>query len=186
MNDPVSAEQPVRILLETAEGAMLAEVYPDRAPITAANFLQYVDAGYFENISFYRVIRPDNDARNEHIRVIQGGLGVQDDARRLPPISHEPTNLTGLYHIDGALSFGRWEPGTASSEFFIVLGDSPQLDFDGAVSGDGQGYAAFGRIISGMDVAHRINGGETGTTSDIDFMKDQGLLVPVRLRVKRA
>ena len=163
--DPVSAGPPTaratasRVRLETDLGAIVLEVYPDRAPASAANFLRYVDEGRFDGASFYRVVTPDNQPDNPvKIEVVQGGLGFADDhPRRLPPIPHETTAETGLAHRDGTVSMARLEPGTASSEFFICVGDQPELDFGGRRNPDGQGFAAFGRVVEGMDVVRRIH-----------------------------
>ncbi len=151
------AEAP-RVRLETDLGAIVLEVDPDRAPITAANFLRYVDEGRFDGASFYRVVTPDNQPDNPvKIEVVQGGLGFADDhPLRLPPIPHETTADTGLAHRDGTVSMARLEPGTASGEFFICLGDQPELDYGGRRNPDGQGFAAFGRVIEGMEVVRRI------------------------------
>jgi peptidyl-prolyl cis-trans isomerase A (cyclophilin A) len=147
-----------RVLLETGLGDIVIEIYPDKAPVTAANFLKYVDENRFRRATFYRVVRagnqPDNDVK---IDVIQGGLGQEDHESRLPDIVHETTQETGIRHEDGVISMARLEPGTANSEFFICVGDQPELDFGGRRNPDGQGFAAFGRVIEGMDVVRKIH-----------------------------
>jgi len=150
--------QPPRVRLETDLGPIVVEVYPDRAPVSAANFLRYVDERRFDGASFYRVVTPDNQPDNPvEIEVIQGGLGFADDhPQRLAPIPHETTDGTGLGHRDGTVSMARLEPGTASSEFFICVGDQPELDVGGRRNPDGQGFAAFGRVVEGMEVVRRI------------------------------
>ena len=155
---PTTGTEAPRVRLETDLGPILLEIYPDRAPVSAANFLRYVDDGRLDGASFYRVVTPDNQPDNPvKIEVIQGGLGFADDhPRRLPPIPHETTAGTGLAHRDGTVSMARLEPGTASSEFFICIGDQPELDFGGRRNPDGQGFAAFGRVIEGMAVVRRI------------------------------
>ena len=144
------------ILIQTEIGDIKVELYPRQAPITASNFLRYVDENRFEASSFYRVVRLDNQSNEVKIEVIQGGLGFGESERRLPPISHETTAETGILHEDGVISMARDEPGTAASEFFICIGDQPELDFGGKRNPDGQGFAAFGRVIGSMDVVRKI------------------------------
>ncbi len=146
-----------RIMIRTDVGDIKVEVFAAQAPITAANFLRYVDAGLFKGASFYRVVRPDNQPNNRvKIEVIQGGLGFSDEERPFPPIEHETTNKTGILHRDGTISMARDAPGSATSEFFICVGDQPELDFGGKRNPDGQGFAAFGRVVEGMDVVRKI------------------------------
>jgi len=146
------------VVLVTELGEIEVVVDTDRAPRTAANFLAYVDQGRFAGASFYRVVRLDNQPHNDvKIEVIQGGLSIDGDhPAALPPIAHETTEQTGLRHLDGVLSMARDAPGTASSEFFICIGDQPELDFGGRRNPDGQGFAAFGRVVRGMDVVRQI------------------------------
>lgn len=145
-----------RLALTTELGEIVLEIDIASAPATAANFLAYVDRGLFEGARFYRVVRLDNQPDNEvRIEVIQGGLGFDAQAP-LAPIRHETTEETGLAHRDGTLSMARLEPGTASSEFFICVGDQPELDFGGKRNPDGQGFAAFGRVVHGMAVVRAI------------------------------
>lgn len=152
-----SAPAAPRVLLETDLGEVVIAVDPARAPVTAANFLRYVDERRFDGASFYRVVTPDNQPDNPvEIEVVQFGLGFDDHPRRLPPIRHETTEETGLRHLDGTVSMARLDPGTASSELFICIGDQPELDFGGRRNPDGQGFAAFGRVIEGLDVVRRI------------------------------
>jgi len=146
-----------RILIKTYVGVIKAEIYEKQAPVTAANFLRYVDAGLFKGASFYRVVRPDNQPNNTvKIEVIQGGLEFSDEVRPFPPIEHETTNKTGILHKDGTISMARDAPGSATSEFFICVGDQPELDFGGKRNPDGQGFAAFGRVVEGMDVVRKV------------------------------
>lgn len=148
----------VRVEIATPVGKIVARLDP-RAPVTTANFLRYVDAGLLDATSFYRVVNRDNDPQKEvKIEVIQGGRGeAADDGKGFPAIRHETTRETGLRHVDGALSMARLEPGTASSEFFICVGDQPELDFGGGRNPDGQGFAVFGLVVEGMDVVRRIH-----------------------------
>lgn len=144
-----------QVVIETSFGEIKAEIYVDKAPVTAGNFLKLVDEErYNEGAVFYRVTRNDNQPNNEFkIDVIQGGLR---EVGETDPIPHETTQDTGLKHLDGSLSMARSNPGTASSEFFICIGDQPELDFAGRRNPDGVGFAVFGRIIEGMDIVRKI------------------------------
>lgn len=151
-----------QVVISTALGDFTVEVYPDRAPLSAADFLGYVDKGLLDNQSVYRIVSMANqpDTVRAKIEVIQFGWraadGNDDAPPPLPPIAHEPTSVTGLKHQDGTLSMARLAPGTASNAFFICIGDQPELDFGGRRNPDGQGFAAFGRVVAGMDVVRKI------------------------------
>lgn len=156
----------MNVRMTSDAGVIELELYPDRAPITVANFLSYVDAGDYRDSQFYRVVRMDNQPNSPvKIEVIQGGLGIasyeEDRLPAFPPIAHETTVISGLKHTDGALSMARLAPGSATSEFFICIGDQPSLDFGGARNPDGQGFAVFGRVTSGMDVVRAIQQGRS-------------------------
>lgn len=147
-----------KVLLQTHLGDIEIEIYEKAAPITAANFLRYIDEGRFEGATFYRTVRLDNQPDNDiKIEVIQGGLKDDAHPQSLPPIEHETTQKTGIRHRDGVISMARNEPGTATLEFFICIGDQPELDFGGRRNPDGQGFAAFGRVIRGMEVVRKIH-----------------------------
>ncbi len=147
-----------QVLIGTEFGSILIELYPEKAPITVANFLRYVDEERLEGASFYRVVTMKNQPDNEiRIEVIQGGLGWEESDLRLDAIRHETTEDTGIKHRDGTISMARLEPGTADSEVFICVGDQPELDFGGRRNPDGAGFAAFGLVLSGMDVVMRIH-----------------------------
>lgn len=149
----------VRVVIETRFGDIEAELYPEKAPATVAAFLRNVDSGYYHNTSFYRVLREDNQVSGTlHSHLVQGGLwkARPELERRLPLIPHEPTNKTGLHHMAGALSMARNTPGTASSEFFICLKDEPGFDHGGENNPDGEGYAVFGKVISGMETVRQV------------------------------
>ena len=119
--------------------------------------MKYVDESRFVGASFYRVVRTDNQPDDSiRIEVIQGGLGFRDNPLRLPPIIHETTIKTGIHHKDGVISMARSEPGSASSEFFICIGDQPALDFGGKRNPDGQGFAAFGWVKKGLKIVKSI------------------------------
>ncbi|MEW5765292.1 MAG: peptidylprolyl isomerase, partial [Acidobacteriota bacterium] len=147
---PPGQAPPVQVLLHTEEGTILLEVDLVRAPITAANFLRYVEAGRYDGGLFHRTVRADNQPQNSvKIGVVQAGVKPGLEAEDFPPIPLERTSVTGLRHVDGALSMARSEPDTATSDFFLCVGDQPELDFGGRRNPDGQGFAAFGRVISG-------------------------------------
>jgi peptidyl-prolyl cis-trans isomerase A (cyclophilin A) len=155
---PARAQELPRVLIKTELGDIEAEVDTIHAPLTAANFLRYVDLGFYRFGEFHRTVREDNQPTDKvKIAVIQAGL----DSLRVkdfPPIKLERTKLTGLRHKDGTLSMARDGPDTATSDFFICIGDQPSLDFGGKRNPDGQGFAAFGRVLLGMDVVRKIQG----------------------------
>jgi peptidyl-prolyl cis-trans isomerase A (cyclophilin A) len=151
---PPSASKPV-IAIETGAGTIRVELDPQRAPATVANFLRYVNEHFFDGTSFYRAVTLDNQPTNPiKIEVIQGG--ANDSKQTYPPIALERTSVTGIRHTDGTISMARNGPDTATSEFFICVGDQPALDAGGLRNPDGQGFAAFGHVVSGMDVVRRI------------------------------
>ena len=152
-------ETAVNVSLTTNLGEIVVELYPEKAPVTASNFLGYVDAGAYDRASFYRVVRRDTEVREPAIQVIQGGvefMPVAEQPLARAPINHETTQHTGLKHEDGAISMARGEVGTATTEFFICIGAQPSLDHGGGRNPDGQGFAVFGRVIAGMDVVRSI------------------------------
>lgn len=145
----------VRTRVDSELGAFVIEVNSAVAPVTVANYLAYVDRALLDGASVYRVVTLRNQPLDTRYRieVVQWGLDLPDDqAPPLPPIAHETTRATGLRHVDGTVSMARSQPGTASSEFFVCVGDQPELDFGGGRNPDGQGFAAFGRVVSGQDV----------------------------------
>jgi len=144
------------VLIETDLGNIEAEIFVKNAPITGANFMLYVDAGTFnKGACFYRVVRMDNQPNNDvKIEVIQAGLYRNEG--QFPPIPHETTETTGIKHTDGTLSMARVHPGSATTEFFICIGDQPELDYQGKRNPDGQGFATFGKVIKGMEIARKI------------------------------
>jgi peptidyl-prolyl cis-trans isomerase A (cyclophilin A) len=150
-----AADKPL-VVIKTDKGDIAVEVDPARAPVTAANFLRYVDAKLYDGSTFHRTVtlanQPDNAVR---IEVIQGGI-LPDD-RSFPPIAHETTAVTGLKHLDGTISMARDKPGTATSSFFFCINDQPELDYGGKRNPDGQGFAAFGHVVKGMDVVRAIH-----------------------------
>lgn len=171
-----SAAQPtanlVRVRLVTSEGPIVLALDARRAPRTTANFMAYVDDGRFDGTVFYRASRRKTAPR---FGFVQGG--IRTDARRiLPPFPHEPTTRTGISHLDATVSMARGaKPGSAGGNFFITVGPTPSMD----ARGDYPGYAAFGRVVAGMDTVRRILGKPTGGGSDA--MAGQMILQPVRL-----
>jgi peptidyl-prolyl cis-trans isomerase A (cyclophilin A) len=149
---------PTLVVLETAKGSIALEIDLVHAPITSANFLKYVDTKLYDGGEFNRVVRPETETRTDFpIQVIQARI---DQARRReasPAIPLERTSVTGLKHRDGAISMARsTSPDSAASDFFICIGDQPELDFGGKRNPDGQGFAVFGRVVAGMDVIKAI------------------------------
>lgn len=167
----------VNIVISTSEGDIEIELFMEQAPITAGNLLKLVDGEHLDGGSFYRVVTYENDNGNPKIEVIQGGLG--DAESPLDPIGHETTQQTGILHTDGVISMARGDVGTASSEFFICIGDQPGLDHGNSRNADMQGFAAFGKVVNGMDVVRRINGLPANASSDSDYTKGQILAEPV-------
>jgi peptidyl-prolyl cis-trans isomerase A (cyclophilin A) len=147
------------IEIRTNKGDIEIELYPLKAPKTVAAFLSFVDADYYRNCSFYRVLNEENQPSNApKTELIQGGIWKtnQQKAAVLPGIPHESTQQTQLLHTDGALSLARLEPGTATTEFFICIGKQSGLDHGGENIADRQGYAVFGKVVKGMDVVRKI------------------------------
>jgi peptidyl-prolyl cis-trans isomerase A (cyclophilin A) len=162
--------EPVRnpiVVFETEKGAIEIEVDSARAPITAANFLKYVDGRFFDGGTVNRAVRPDNTVRHDvEIQVIQFQMDSARRRDRFPPIPLERTSVTGVKHADGTISMARTGPDTATASFSIVIGDQPQMDFGGRRNPDGQGFAAFGRVVRGMDVVRAIQASPTGQRGD--------------------
>ncbi|MDY6800706.1 MAG: peptidylprolyl isomerase [Bacteroidota bacterium] len=166
--------KPVEVKIETELGNISIELYVDKAPVTCKNFIRYIKNNKYDKACFYRVVRMDNQLNNDiKIEVIQGGLGFDVVEAPYPPIKHETTKETGILHTDGTISMARIDPGTASSEFFICIGNQPELDFGGRRNPDGQGFAAFGKVVRGMDIVRKIQ-----------QMKDEGqmLIKPVKIK----
>jgi len=166
-----------KIVMKTTLGDIVAEVDTVNAPLTAYNFLDHVESGTYKNAVFYRVVHPRNQPDNDvKIEVIQGGIYTEPRFQEIKPIAHESTEESGLKHLNGTLSMARAEPGTASTEFFICIGDQPELDFGGKRNPDGQGFAAFGKVIDGMEVVRKIQQQEE---------RNQTLLESVSIEIAR-
>jgi peptidyl-prolyl cis-trans isomerase A (cyclophilin A) len=145
------------VVVQTELGEIEIEVNTVRAPVTAANFLKYVDARHFDGGTWHRTVKMDNQPDNQiKIEVIQAGVNPDKAKEGFPPIPLERTNKTGLLHKNGTVSMARGGADTATSGFFICINDQPSLDFGGMRNADGQGFAAFGQVVRGMDVVRMI------------------------------
>jgi peptidyl-prolyl cis-trans isomerase A (cyclophilin A) len=152
-----TSSNPIRIRIETPLGTIEAEIDSAKAPRTATNFLKYVDAGAYERSRFHRTVHADNQPNDSvRIAVVQASVDTSRRVSNQGPIALERTTVTGLRHVDGTLSMARGGPDTATSSFFICVGDQPSLDFGGRRNPDGQGFAAFGRVTRGMEVVRAI------------------------------
>lgn len=155
--DHLAAQAPVRVRVQTELGDIIVEVDQAKAPITAANFLRYVDAGHYDGGLWHRTVKMDNQPESPiKIEVIQAGVNPDRAKSGFGPITLERTSTTGLRHQDGTISMARGTPDSATSGWFICINDQPSLDFGGQRNPDGQGFAAFGRVVSGMDVVRKI------------------------------
>jgi peptidyl-prolyl cis-trans isomerase A (cyclophilin A) len=148
---------PVQVKVETEVGAIVLALDSARAPATVANFLKYVDAGHYDGGTFHRTVKMDNQPESAvKIEVIQAGVNPEQSKKGFEAIPLERTSVTGLKHLDGTVSMARGAPDSATSGWFICIEDQPALDFGGARNPDGQGFAAFGRVVAGMDVVRKI------------------------------
>lgn len=160
---PNAAGAGTLVAFETEKGTIEIEVDETHAPLTAANFLKYVDGKFFDGGTINRAVRPDNTVRHDvEIQVIQFQIDPARRREQFPPVPLERTSVTGLKHVDGAVSMARNGPDTATASFSIAIGDQPEMDFGGKRNPDGQGFAAFGRVVRGMDVVKAIQAAPTG------------------------
>jgi len=151
-----NAAQNPKVLIKTELGDITIEIFADKAPITAANFLKYVEDKLYDGSVFHRTVTMDNQPKDEiKIEVIQGGQLARD--KEFLAIMLERTSVTGVKHTDGVISMARGGPDSATSSFFFCVGDQPELDFGGRRNKDGQGFAAFGKVVAGMDVVKKIH-----------------------------
>lgn len=172
--EPVASSNP-HVVITTPKGTITLELFVDKAPVTARNYLKYVDRKLYDGATFYRASKPSGQVNNDY-GTVQGGL--QNDPKKvLPPIAHEPTSKTGLRHISGTISMGRHDPGTAQADWFICIGDMPYLNADAKQPG----FAAFGRVVDGMDVAKAILGEPVNPNAGVGAMKGEMLLKPIRI-----
>lgn len=169
-----------RVVLQTARGDITLEIETERAPLTAANFLRYVNENRFDGTRFYRAMRLDWGTQPNGL--LQGGTQMDPD-RILDPIEHEPTSLTGLSHRMGAISMARYAPGTATGDFSIMLSDQRGLDADPAAEDEDAraGFAVFGRVVEGMDVVRAMFDSPTDPDKGEGWMKGQMLAEPVEI-----
>jgi len=171
--------QAVRSRVDTEAGSFVVEVDPEVAPVTVANYLAHVDRKLLDGGAVYRIVTLANQApeTRHKIEVLQWGMNRPDgQAPPLPPIVHETTRQSGLRHLDGTVSMARAQPGSATAEYFVCVGDQPELDFGGGRNPDGLGFAAFGRVVAGMDVIRALHARAEA---------DQYLAQPVRVRSVR-
>ncbi|SFO19560.1 peptidylprolyl isomerase [Sphingomonas sp. OK281] len=169
----------VSIVMTTSEGPITLALEKERAPLTTANFLRYVDQKRLDGVTFYRAMKLGADSG-----LIQGG--PQGEVKRLlPPVKHEPTSQTGLSHVDATISMARFAPGSATADFFITVGPVLSLDANPAGSGDTAGFAAFGHVVEGMDVVKRILAAPTSPTAGVGVMKGQMIAAPVKILTVR-
>jgi peptidyl-prolyl cis-trans isomerase A (cyclophilin A) len=165
----------VKVDLQTSEGTIVLALEKERAPVTTANFLRYVDQKKLDGVTFYRTVKV-----TPTIGFIQGGTR-NDPKRTLPPIKHEPSNTTGIHALDGSIAMARNAPGTAAGDFFILVGDEPTMDADPKATGDNQGFATFGHVVAGMDVVRKIMDAATSPTQGVGVMKGSMIAAPIRI-----
>jgi peptidyl-prolyl cis-trans isomerase A (cyclophilin A) len=168
------------VLINTNHGSILVELEAERAPITSANFLRYVDAEAYDGGVFYRASRDPGAPTNG---TIVGRPRLK--SHPFPPIRHESTTKTGLRHDTGTLSLGRFDPGTATSNFFICASPEPYLDAHPGAPGDNLGYAAFGQVIDGMAVVQKILSLPTDGATKFADQRGQWLKPPVPISSMR-
>lgn len=168
------------VALVTNRGTIMVRLEDKRAPVTAANFLRYVDSKRMDGFKFYRSTRSWGPAS----QLVQAGN--RGDARKnFPPIAHEPTNVTGLTNCKGALSMARLAPGDATSDFFLLLSDIKGFDADPKLGGDNAGFAVFGEIVAGGDIAEQIYAAPTSPTAGQGVMVGQMLEPQVTIKTAR-
>lgn len=176
----MSPSELTHVRLETEDGTIILGIDEERAPLTAANFLAYVDGGFLDDATIYRIVTLANQAAGttHPIEVIQFGSPAphQNRAPPLPPVPHEPTSQTGLRHLDGTLSLARNAPGSGGHGFFICVGPQPELDEGGGRNPDRAGFAAFGKVVSGAEVLRKL----AGRAEPTEYMQS-----PLRIRIAR-
>ena len=171
-----------KVVIKTEMGDIVIEIYEDKAPITAKNFLKYVDAGLYKDGTFYRVVTMDTQKdKDVKIEVIQGGKTRVEGKQGFPSIKHETTKDTGILHKDGVISMARGPVGSASSEFFICINDQPGLDYGGKRNPDLQGFSAFGKVIEGMKIVKKI---QQIPNENSEYLEDKSVKIIDISRVK--
>ena len=168
----------VTVIIQTELGSIEAEIDTLRAPITAKNFLRYVDARHYDGGRFHRTVRMDNQPANKvKIEVVQAGVDPNKETAGFASIKLERTSQTGLHHESGTLSMARDGPDTATSDFFICIGPQPSLDYEGKRNPDGQGFAAFGQVVKGMAILRKVQASNA---------EEQKLVPPIKiLKIRR-
>ncbi len=166
-------------VIQTSMGNIEIALFTQKAPVTVANFIAYIQQSAFTGGAFYRVVGPDNDQGSPPISVIQGRTNPQFED--FPPIMLETTKLSGINHKDGTLSMARGGPNTATQQFFICVGEQPSLDYGGARNPDGQGFAAFGRVMAGMDIVSKIQRNRHSKVVEDPYIKNQILAEPIKI-----
>lgn len=174
---PLESNDLVRIAIETSAGRIVLDLDRENAPLTTANFLRYVDSGRYVGGTFYRAI---GEADQQDFGIVQGGLQGSGN-RPYDPVAHEPTNETGISNLKGTIALARLAPGTGTSEFFIMMGDTTSFDADPEAEGDNAGYAAFGRVVEGYQVLRNIQLFPKSPDAELEVMRGQMLETPVRI-----
>jgi peptidyl-prolyl cis-trans isomerase A (cyclophilin A) len=174
--------KPVLVVFETELGSITMEIDVVHAPITGGNFLRYVDGRFYDGGMINRAVRPDNTIRHDvEIQVIQFQPDPARSREMFPAIPMERTSVTGLKHVNGALSMARLGPDTAQASFSIPIGDQPEMDFGGKRNADGQGFAVFGRVVDGMDVVKKIHESHTAPPPARGGYGTEALDPPIRI-----
>jgi peptidyl-prolyl cis-trans isomerase A (cyclophilin A) len=177
----VADQSKPQVRVQTELGDIVLELEATRAPNTTANFLKYVQAGHYNGGTFHRTVKLDNQPESEvKIEVIQAGVNPDLAKSGFPAIPIERTSVTGILHKDGVVSMARGAPDSATSGWFICINDQPSLDFGGKRNPDGQGFAAFGRVVSGMDVVRKIQAAPSPTDRSTNT-EAQRLTPPIRI-----
>jgi peptidyl-prolyl cis-trans isomerase A (cyclophilin A) len=191
--NPASSPPAVVVVLETALGNIEIAVDAAHAPITAKNFLRYVDGRFYDGGEFNRTVRPDTEVRRDApIQVIQARINSARTMDEFPPIPIERTDVTGLKHLNGTVSMARDVtptspgPNTATSRFFICIGDQPSLNSDGNRSPDHQGFAAFGKVVKGFDVVEKIHDSPVDKNSSATSHSAKGQALEPPIKILRA
>src|SRR5918995_6213117 len=175
------AQSNPRVRVQTELGDIVLELDAQKAPNTTANFLKYVDAGHYDGGTFHRTVRIENQPESPvKIEVIQAGVAADKAKQGFPPILLERTSVTGILHKDGVISMARGAPDSATSGWFICINDQPSLDFGGMRNPDGQGFAAFGRVVSGMEIVRKIQMAPSSTNRDTNT-EAQRLTPPIKI-----